>query len=908
MPDLDRTKVKRAISLLSENGWLNADSMRLLASLKPFVLTAATHLNPPDRKVAGELKKKIAALCRKTIISWEKGGAPIPLLSPVQMMKLIHDTGLMFPGLYVLAIWKLTDLARSSTAMSEGSGEAPSELDTGASRVLNELSRLWRLFFERYGTSQPTRSVTDAAGTSQSWKGLPSRGDAAKVLSQYPGLVVRFNHLCKGILDDPARNLAYAAITFFDILHPRASSSPLIELTSSLGALPFSAAMSAIIPDAYTTRASSDSTLGYFTSETTWLGETLRNFPDFWPRALALSRILKETDLEGTTKGPADAVHTLSVDVQPQEAQAQELRSESEALLGEEGDILPHPAAPRPQLLTGLTATEERFIMSIRHATQHTNLLRIDAIYRQAQLFYGTGNTNEPTTDQAASQSQSSGPFGIKAVLPLPIYNSVLRAYMDLRSHARVLEVWTDLRNSGVTPDVISWQILIRGLRDARNMPMLEVVWQQMLQAGIQLDETLWATRLSALAAHTHWTNALRELNDLGKDWLKAVDQKFPDRTDPATNQPLDLYSVGDVAGRVKPTSMMVGFVMNRVSHVQVGQTAQRLMEWCDQLGIRRDAHMYKAVVGAHLVRGDFRAAMDLLSDMAARAIVLHPSLRTRVAGHMFLRVLDDCRDGPDADAEQLRRVLEVIARLERCGFAFNVHMYGQLIHMLLRDHGNAHAAKVVYEQMLGRRIAPSVEIVTSLMQHHAAQEPADVGAIEALWSEALARKVPLNYAFYDWLIKLHCRLGRLERVMYFVHRLEGLGQDPRWSVRVEALRCMLKFGNERYARQLIGKAQAHRDALQDPLSGGARMLGRYAAQFFDLVDALEAQGLEALGAKIREVDRQAELDERLRAEAAGEGGRAGEYQRSERDEDGIDGVEGDGEDSGSVERGQGMY
>ncbi|OTA98921.1 hypothetical protein M426DRAFT_325579 [Hypoxylon sp. CI-4A] len=360
------------------------------------------------------------------------------------------------------------------------------------------------------------------------------------------------------------------------------------------------------------------------------------------------------------------------------------------------------------------------------------------------------------------------------------LFDSFVHTRMAFNQPDRAIDILNTLRKIGLRPTLRTWNVMLDGCKNARNINAIKNVWAKIAGSGMKLDVGIWTTRISGLIESGDATGGIQALQEMTSLWNKS--------------------SKDENTKAVKPTIEPVNAALAGLIRLGQVAAANSLLAWSDQQGIEPDIFTFNT-----LLRQFIR---DQREDDVRRIFNIMEKTGVRADEVTFTIILDAAfsKIPPDDAEAQAKAVAGVLDDMKKVGLKANMHTYGKMVYNLLRMGDRAReAVKAVLGHLWSKGHELSPHIYTMLVEHYFfARKPPDLDAVELL----LQRRPPLDYddmdsTFYDRVIKGYSFVGQPDKALEMYYRLTDAGVVIP-SPQTELLRALLKQDRMEDARGLV--------------------------------------------------------------------------------------------------------
>jgi pentatricopeptide repeat protein len=416
------------------------------------------------------------------------------------------------------------------------------------------------------------------------------------------------------------------------------------------------------------------------------------------------------------------------------------------------------------------------WIMKLGHATEHTNLLRAEACWKEVREF-------------SAKQAGASS-------LPLFLYEHFMLAFLAMRQPRLALEAWNTVIESGLEPTAKTWTVLMRGCSRGNDADALETFWARMRKQGVQPDQHAWSIRLFSLVKAKRISVAFSALKTMGQEWIAAVRRQQKASLQQASGKQYGIAQLPeidlaqwntDIDDVPRPNIAVVNSVVSALANKD-DQHIPRVLAWAREFAIDFDLTTYNALLNVAMRHGKTAEAFSILKHMQDRAIEPNSTTFTVVLAALFQSDFFTNLSHPEQTAQLFALIHSIEASCKTV--KLDAKGYALAIDRMLKVHNNSAAARALLDHMSERRLEPTTHIYTILMTSYFDADPPDFAAAEALWARLRSANsgngVALDVIFYDRMVeayaKHHMHVG-IAPMLTFLGRMSHEGKRPGWQV-----------------------------------------------------------------------------------------------------------------------------
>ncbi|KAI5863083.1 hypothetical protein GGS23DRAFT_568152 [Durotheca rogersii] len=315
------------------------------------------------------------------------------------------------------------------------------------------------------------------------------------------------------------------------------------------------------------------------------------------------------------------------------------------------------------------------------------------------------------------------------------LFDSFIRAWMSLNLAGRAAAGWKTIPRIGLYPTARTWNAMLTGCKEARNLNGIRNVWAKLMTSGMQLDTGLWTTLISGLIQSGDIEGGIQALKEMASLWTESLEK--------------------GTKTAVKPTIEPVNAAIVALVFQRRLDLAEDVLAWAGKRDIAPDIFTFNTLLGSLIRMKRDKETRRLFKLMQTQGVQADEKTFTIVLDAAFAAV------PPDNQDEQVKALTSVLDGMKSVGLEPNMHTYGKVIFNLL---GLGRKGVEVVDVMLnylkaeGHTLSPY--ILTMLVDHYSNQVPPDLDSITALlamWKPPIAS---MDIIFWERLIRGYLRVS----------------------------------------------------------------------------------------------------------------------------------------------------
>jgi hypothetical protein len=359
------------------------------------------------------------------------------------------------------------------------------------------------------------------------------------------------------------------------------------------------------------------------------------------------------------------------------------------------------------------------------------------------------------------------------------LIDSFINTRMMFNQPEKALVAWGLLGKVGLKPSLRTWNLLLDGLRKARNIDGIKNIWAKLARTGLELDTAIWTTRIAGLIDCGDVQGGLHALEEMARLWEK--DPGEPHKT------------------AVKPTIAPVNAALTGLIRRKQLEAAEKLLAWAGRQGIQPDVFTFNTMLRPLIRDGNRSKDVEkLFSAMQDQGV--------RADEATFVIILDASfsKDEVQDPETQANIVADVASAMAAAGLELNMQTYGKMIYLLLRSNATS-AAMALVNHLYNRNLELSPHIYTMLVEHCFAQNPPALDSVHLF----LQRRRHLDFddmdrVFYDRVIRGYALVGEARAALDAYRHVARAGVELSLGTLTDLLRALLRQDRIEDASSLV--------------------------------------------------------------------------------------------------------
>jgi pentatricopeptide repeat protein len=435
-----------------------------------------------------------------------------------------------------------------------------------------------------------------------------------------------------------------------------------------------------------------------------------------------------------------------------------------------------------------IEAVEESYVAKLERLTVGLRSLKLEAIWKDAHQVFSVFNGYWLSSKVTESKKE-------RGKLTANLYLSFMRAGYLLDRYSFAVEVWNEMVQMGVTPEIKHLTTAIRGAGGLKDPHQIEKLWQMLVQSGMKTDDPVWTARIAATIQAGNLNKGLTMLLQMGHVWLKS-------------KNPQNGKKSGIVNGNVppKPSVITLNVALSALSRAKSPdlQLIRSLINWAASLDIKPDTATYNIILSMFARAGKISSAIDVLDQM--RSQVIPPDVITYTSLLSALFKLDSTiLIGRE---ERTDAVIRIISLMESDSIVPNDHTLAMLLVGALQGFADPKlsGAILTYARFAGRRIYG--RLATTLLKCYFELPSPNLDSVLDLWNHINTADLQADTHFFDQMVQGLASAGRLDLMASFLDRMVKNGMSPTWSTLLSALSVSTEHRHKAIAEMVVSQAK----------------------------------------------------------------------------------------------------
>lgn len=398
-------------------------------------------------------------------------------------------------------------------------------------------------------------------------------------------------------------------------------------------------------------------------------------------------------------------------------------------------------------------------------------------------------------------------------VLSHGLCNHFILVYAGLGQPDRAIDVWNHMISVSLYPNLPTWNAMLEGCRRSKSITSLEGVWTRLLASGLQPDMVCWTTRISGLIECRKPKLAVRVLEEMGNNWIRAAKKKGIK----------DINNAGDIGGVLKPTIQMINAAIIGFLRRGERELANCVLAWGGKLGIKPDIVTFNTLLQSLVRDGRPDSIQALLKQMVEQGIQADVGTFTTILDEMFQTL------NPESPEQQNEIINNVFAEMEATGVQANLHTYGKMIQLLLQSKSSdMSAATAVMRRMTAQGLQPSTHIYTLLVDRHFLERPPNLEAVRFLLDRIRLLKATVDHIFWSHVIIGYAQAGETAAALMILGKEDREGSRIGWHALQTLVVALVENREWDLARQVVRNITMDRGPPQLAYKEGAQAENRF--------------------------------------------------------------------------------
>lgn len=422
------------------------------------------------------------------------------------------------------------------------------------------------------------------------------------------------------------------------------------------------------------------------------------------------------------------------------------------------------------------------------------------------------------------------------------IFIRFIRTFWALRRSNHAIVVWNVMVSMGRTPSQMHWNAMLLGCYPVNDSRSMQEIWANMRQSGLEPDIFMWATYIYGLIKCNKIQDGLAALEQLGRSWKKE-----PPVAGLANMSSDEISQKTDIKGDIRLHP--VNAALSALVHKERYDLTQTLIRWALSQGLRLETSTFNILLRPLVRAGTQDQIQSHLQLMGTHNCIPDIVTYTILLNGLISNPGSPFHHLPLEDQEST--ITTILTQVETRNLDLTPQTYTTLLNGIIGKPTpttrtprtvNIPLAKFILNHMSARHIPPSPHLYTILITHYFSLNPPDLPAINALLTSIHSSRSTTHLpdtVFYDRLIEGYASLGEIEKALKILREIPERGKTPGYVALQVLLRKMAEMGEWELCRELVADVEREGGLLRHGV-GGWRGKG----QWWALVDELRGRGL----------------------------------------------------------------
>ncbi|KFX89355.1 hypothetical protein V490_07078 [Pseudogymnoascus sp. VKM F-3557] len=451
-----------------------------------------------------------------------------------------------------------------------------------------------------------------------------------------------------------------------------------------------------------------------------------------------------------------------------------------------------------------VTNKETRVFRLLHRASASRDLDTAERLWSEVQSWPLERNGNE---------QHNVLPDALKSSAPsLELCNQFIATFMALHKE-RAVDVWNFMIQSGLRPTVLTWHAMLEGCKTSRDSQSLLAIWSRLINSDTVPDVECWTTLISGLMYCGDLEGGLRAFVEMRKVWERAAKRYIAQ-----TGKPVDIKSLGDIDGAVKPTIAIVNATIAGLLRKNRTDIASQVLATGGELGITPDNITYNTMLRSLVRNKDERALTNLLEQMQKQGV------QGDVA--TFTIILENALS--DAKNQTPQELIEIInnlfTQMDASAVKPNQQTYAAIINSILRrasDFEFVAPVNFVIAHMSKKGLQPSAHIHTMLVDFYFKQSEPKLDLIGLLLDQMIKGNAMRDHIFWDRVIEGYCYVGDTVRALHYLRQTQKEGFMAGYTALDMLIHALVRNNEVDLATELVKNTRVQRGGPPAPDARG---------------------------------------------------------------------------------------
>ncbi|KFY34608.1 hypothetical protein V494_06626 [Pseudogymnoascus sp. VKM F-4513 (FW-928)] len=390
--------------------------------------------------------------------------------------------------------------------------------------------------------------------------------------------------------------------------------------------------------------------------------------------------------------------------------------------------------------------------------------------------------------------------------------NQFIATFMALNKE-RAVDVWNFMIQSGLHPTVLTWHAMLEGCKTSRDSESLLAIWSKLVGSDTAPDVECWTTLISSLMYCGDLEGGLRAFVEMQRAWDRAAKRHIAQ-----TRMPIDIKSLGDVDGVVKPTIAIVNATIAGLLRKNRTDIASQVLATGGEMGITPDNITYNTMLRSLVRNKDERALTNLLEQMQRQGVQGDVATFTIILEN----ALSDAKNQSPQDLIDI--IKNLFAQMEASAVRPNQQTYAAIINSILRrapDFEYVAPVNFVIAHMSKSGLQPSAHIHTMLVDFYFKQSEPKLDLIGLLLDQMIKGNAMRDHIFWDRVIEGYCYVGDTVRALQYLRQTQKEGFMAGYQALDMLIHALFRNNEIDLATELVKNTRIQRGGPPEPDARG---------------------------------------------------------------------------------------
>ncbi|KAF3929580.1 hypothetical protein ABW19_dt0207432 [Dactylella cylindrospora] len=348
-------------------------------------------------------------------------------------------------------------------------------------------------------------------------------------------------------------------------------------------------------------------------------------------------------------------------------------------------------------------------------------------------------------------------------------YICFINAFMQCGSRIDGDVIWQDMLQAGIMPSAKVWSSWLDGCAKARDIELFQEGWTRMIGEMVAPDNVCWTIRM--------------QMHFLLEDTEGAK-----------------LCLQGMVDNGVLINTNTLNVAINGLNDAKLYNDIDDLMRWALQHGVQPDTVTYNLILDSRVKMNDFNGVLKVLDTMNKSGIP------TDIISYgVIIRGLYHTSDTPP-DIQIVKTVLEEMKAKE---ISPNLQFYNTIINGMLNKFFDIKGALYILSLMPNDAWRGSSHTSTLFIQYYS--KTGNISGIETVWANMRRNAIAPDEYVYNVTVRAYARAGLKDKMLEYLGLMTKLRKRLTIVGYISVLKCLIQQHDFLTAQQIFSQMHSRK-------------------------------------------------------------------------------------------------